>query len=413
MFLTLSKLLAVGLLVPTALPDDNVNQHSTANRPQERYRALVREHQDALSQFWQIYQAIRNAEARRRFYNQRYPRARLFIPKFTAIVDAAPHDDAAVDSLIWIVCNGGYDSAVDRAVVRLTQEYAASPRLGEVIPRLVPSLVHSLSPSAEDLFRTVIEKNPDHAAKGRACVALALYLKEEAALVRSLKGDSPEARHLRGYYLSEADKVLLEKAMRKDPAELDQDAVAASERTLKEFADVADYLQILAPAAQARLYDRGSPGIGTGAPHIKGEDIDGQPLDLLKFRGKVVMLLFWGDWSGPSRATYPRMRALVTRMNGKPFVLLGINSDTDRGSLRQRIKQENLPWRSWFEGSRAGPIASQFKIPGWPTIYLVDPRGIVRHKWLGPPDGEMFDSILDELIERATRDSAAGLPAGG
>ncbi|MHB1556205.1 MAG: hypothetical protein ACYC61_01870, partial [Isosphaeraceae bacterium] len=144
MFLAISHVLAACLLASGAPADDKGNQNPAATPPRERYLALAREHQDAVSQFWQVYQAIRSAEARRRFYRQKYPRTRAYIAKFTAIVDSAPHDAAAIDSLIWIIRNGGYDPEVDRAVVRLTQEYAATPRLGEVIPRLVPSLVYSL-----------------------------------------------------------------------------------------------------------------------------------------------------------------------------------------------------------------------------------------------------------------------------
>ncbi|MHB1556203.1 MAG: TlpA family protein disulfide reductase, partial [Isosphaeraceae bacterium] len=166
------------------------------------------------------------------------------------------------------------------------------------------------------------------------------------------------------------------------------------------------------PAIQARLYDKGSPGIGTPVPEIQGKDVDGRPLDLARYRGKVVVLLFWGDWNGPSRAMYPTARALVARMDGKPFALLGINSDTDRNALLRRLEQEKLPWQSWFDGGREGPIASRFKIPGWPTIYLVDHRGVVRHKSLGLPEDDVFGAILDELIERASRDATAGTPAG-
>jgi hypothetical protein len=36
--------------------------------------------------------------------------------------------------------------------------------------------------------------------------------------------------------------------------------------------------------------------IGQPAPEIEGEDIDGRPMKLSDFRGKVVMLDFWGDW---------------------------------------------------------------------------------------------------------------------
>ena len=84
--------------------------------------------------------------------------------------------------------------------------------------------------------------------------------------------------------------------------------------------------------------------------------------------------------------------------------MLGINCDSDKGKLRQRIKDENINWRSWWDGAGGhGPITDSFNIPGWPTIYILDHQGIIRYKFLGPPDNEVFDieEILDEMTTKA------------
>jgi hypothetical protein len=43
-------------------------------------------------------------------------------------------------------------------------------------------------------------------------------------------------------------------------------------------------------------FSRGKPSVDRPAPEIIGKDLDGKPMKLSDFRGKVVMLDFWGDW---------------------------------------------------------------------------------------------------------------------
>ena len=50
----------------------------------------------------------------------------------------------------------------------------------------------------------------------------------------------------------------------------------------------------------------------------------------------------------------------MKRLAGKPFALLGINSDEDREELKTVLKEENLNWRNWWDGGgREGPIATR------------------------------------------------------
>ncbi|MHB8520805.1 MAG: peroxiredoxin family protein [Limisphaerales bacterium] len=99
---------------------------------------------------------------------------------------------------------------------------------------------------------------------------------------------------------------------------------------------------------------------------------------------------------------YPHERSLVKRLQDKPFVLLGVNSDP-KDHLKQTIKKEQMTWRSWWDGgSSGGPIASQWGVHGWPTLYLIDRQGMIRSEFVGSPGDETLDQSIDDLLKEAT-----------
>jgi hypothetical protein len=78
---------------------------------------------------------------------------------------------------------------------------------------------------------------------------------------------------------------------------------------------------------------------------------------------------------------YPHERSLVKKHADKPFVILGVNSDRDRTALKKNIINEELPWRSFWDGGTVhGPIATAWKVNAWPTIFVVDAKGVIRYK---------------------------------
>lgn len=99
---------------------------------------------------------------------------------------------------------------------------------------------------------------------------------------------------------------------------------------------------------------------------------------------------------------FPHERSLVKRMEGKPFALIGVNSDRDREDCKKKNEQEQITWRSfWNGGSTSGPISTQWNVRGWPTLYLIDHKGVIRHKFLGSPGAETLDRLIDELVAEA------------
>src|SRR2546429_77081 len=97
---------------------------------------------------------------------------------------------------------------------------------------------------------------------------------------------------------------------------------------------------------------------------------------------------------------FPHERSLVKRLEGKPFALVGVNSDTDKAKLKEQSEKAEITWRSFWNGPEGtgGPISRKWNIHGWPTLFVTDEKGVIRQKWLGSPENEVMDKSIDELL---------------
>jgi hypothetical protein len=100
---------------------------------------------------------------------------------------------------------------------------------------------------------------------------------------------------------------------------------------------------------------------------------------------------------------YPHERSLVERLADEPFAIVGVNSDSDLDELQDVLKKENITWRSFWNGpdGTGGPISTRWNVSGWPTLFLIDHQGVIRHKWLGSPGDEVMDKAIEELVAKA------------
>jgi hypothetical protein len=94
---------------------------------------------------------------------------------------------------------------------------------------------------------------------------------------------------------------------------------------------------------------------------------------------------------------YPHERSLVRNLADKPFALVGVNSDPDLKKLKVRMTQEKITWPSFADGRTSGPISTAWKVKGWPTIYILDAKGIIRYESVGA-DERAIDTTLKTLL---------------
>lgn len=183
-------------------------------------------------------------------------------------------------------------------------------------------------------------------------------------------------------------------------------AIALLKSVQKKYPKVRFGENTLGELAQRNIYIFENLAIGKPAPDVKGEDVDGAKFRISDYRGKVIVLRFWGDWCPFCRAMFPQERELVKNLADKPFVLLGVNSDP-RPRLRTALKKRKLVWRSfWDGGNTTGPIAKAYQVSEWPTIYVIDHKGIIRQKGEGVRGGRArwLEPVLKKLIAEAEKD---------
>src|SRR5260370_642594 len=97
---------------------------------------------------------------------------------------------------------------------------------------------------------------------------------------------------------------------------------------------------------------------------------------------------------------YEHERSLVKRLEGKPFALIGVNSDKDREELKKVLEKEHITWRSFWNGTdgTGGPISKEWGVQNWPSLWVIDAKGVIRHKWVGSPPGDSLDKAVEALL---------------
>lgn len=214
--------------------------------------------------------------------------ARLFAKRFLAFAQENIKDPVAADALFWLVENVRGRREAVQAIGLLEQHHLTSDRMGpgsEV-------LAVARTVGAEKLLRATIEKHKDQQVQAVACFYLAQLLDREANIIEQLRANPQLAPRVLQYYGKEygahlASLKLVELAARREKV---------YEQLLKSFGDVEIDDEKMETIAEKALYVIRHLSVGKIAPEIKGIGINGDEFKLSDYRGKVVMLSFWGHW---------------------------------------------------------------------------------------------------------------------
>jgi len=360
-------------------------------------------------------------------YREKHP-ANLLANRFLELAAAHPDHPIAISALGYVfqAATGAGDPEApiskvrEQAIDQVIERHLANPDVVLVFTGLqygVPS------PKSEKLLRAALSRSPHREVRAAAGYELARFLRFKAEVPGDLKAmrerprpDDPATRKA-----WESSLRNLERFAGVDAVKARAEAEQLLERVGREFADVpqaqfmADgpgHVQLSrynSPNAKTKTYgaladaarfELRNLAVGRPAPDIEGEDVDGQRFRLSDYHGKVIVLTFSGNWCGPCRAMYPLERELVSRLKNRPFAMLSVNTDPEREALRKSIREGEITWRCWWDGGQDGPISSRWNILSFPTVFVIDAKGIIRD--IGPRGTELnrtVDRLLGETTE--------------
>ncbi|MEL6986894.1 MAG: TlpA disulfide reductase family protein [Bacteroidota bacterium] len=112
---------------------------------------------------------------------------------------------------------------------------------------------------------------------------------------------------------------------------------------------------------------------------------NGETLALENFKGKYVLLDFWGSWCGPCRAEAKSIVNLYDSFHGKAFKnasdfeIISIGLETNEQRWKSAIQKDGYRWPYHFADFKRmkTAVATDYGVREIPTKYLIDPDGYV------------------------------------
>jgi hypothetical protein len=283
----------IGLL--TLLPAIQAQNKPGTPTPAQQYHALAQEYDKDQMEFRTAIANAKTREEQQRVYQEKSPQAKEFASRFLKLAEKNPKDPAAIDALIWIVMHiPAMKSAPQvprgKAIHILIRDHVQIEKMAD----LCQFLTAAQDEDGQHLLRVLLEKSKYRSAQGQACFALAKQADNRVQLARQFRDDPDTAKR----YASFMGKEAIEALVKANPAKLSKEAETLYEQVVRDFADLTDARgNKLGEMAKKRLDALRHPIlVGKPAPEIEGEDIDGRKVKLSDYRGKVVLLDFWGHW---------------------------------------------------------------------------------------------------------------------
>ncbi len=140
-------------------------------------------------------------------------------------------------------------------------------------------------------------------------------------------------------------------------------------------------------------------GLRTGltAPEFEGPTLDSTTVQLSSYRGKFVLIDFWGTWCGPCVGEVPYLRAAYDGYSRDKFDILAVAND-DPEALRSFVEKENLPWTQIIqqeENENLREVLDTYRISGYPTTFLLNPEGVIIAR-----EGRLRGRALGKTLEK-------------
>ena len=274
---------AVALTTMAPQESAALQEKDSNESPKQKIDGIIATFEANMAEFMEVYRGA-NPEDRQKLIAEKMPKSASYAGKLMELVTQHPDDPAAVDALLWIVSRARDTEEGKQALAMLLQDHMADQRLTSIVMNLT---YKTPGPDIESNLQQIISNSPHDSVKGLATYGLAQYLSR----VDQYKEFLEDPRIAGGGGYSE-ENIRYIKNFKPDQAKQE----ALYQTIVDQYGEVLYQNRMLGKMAEGALFAIRYLSVGKTVPEIEGTDLDGEAFKLSDYRGKVVVLDFWGDW---------------------------------------------------------------------------------------------------------------------
>lgn len=308
-------------------------------------RSIIDEYENSVRANTQKMIAAATEEEKNK-YRSSIPSAGPYATKMMQLLRANLEKPDVVKAVSWLVTGAASFPEGQEALKMLGTTFADRKGIAEAVKQLE---YHGLP--AEPILKAVIEKNTNREEKAAALYALG-------------------AVHFKNFDAS-ADRVSGEASKNK--------ALECFQQFNANFADVTIQGFKLSDFAAKMLFEMTNLQVGCEAPEIEGKDAEGVSFKLSDYRGKHVIVIFWGGWCHACHGILPLMNQAAAQLKAKNAVVIGVNTDIEV-EAKKALADYQVAFRNVLDNTTSGPNTSLYNLRNFPTLYLIDPKGVIAIK---------------------------------
>lgn len=128
-------------------------------------------------------------------------------------------------------------------------------------------------------------------------------------------------------------------------------------------------------------------------PEIEGVDLDGKPMKLSDFRGKVVVIHYWESGLG----SFDRLKQMADEYKDRPLVIVGVNTDKDSAKAKSQAAKSGVMIRHWHDPKR--DIHARWS-GCWPDTHVIGHDGKILYRGDRKTPTPLED-VLDKAVSAA------------
>jgi len=128
--------------------------------------------------------------------------------------------------------------------------------------------------------------------------------------------------------------------------------------------------------------DRPPLTVGSTAPEFAATDTGSVRRTLTGYRGRLLLLEFWGTWCHPCERDAPHLVTFYKSTQRNKVEFLGVSTDDSEETLRHYLTASGIKWPQIRE-TVDGALHRLYRANGFPTYYVIGPTGEILETWTG------------------------------